>query len=209
MNPVIFLLSEGERFIPNKTNKQLSFYARLAVKESSILQNLPLDFPGDFSKYNNEAKDGYYWSLSHKKDIVAGVVSDKRVGIDVENLSPRPRKLFKRICSVEEYAKYRHFFNSKNELLYFYLFYTGKEAVLKAEKVGIAGLRNCQCEELGFSQLGRYGIFKFLNHFWYVHYLHLQKYLCALATLYKPNQIVWKTKIRFKKTNHILNQIFL
>ena len=89
MNPVVILFSS--KF---KSSKQLSFWARLAVKESSLVSKIQLPFLGNFR--SNKEK-GIYWSLSHKRDIVTGISSLEPVGIDVEDITPRSLSLFKRI----------------------------------------------------------------------------------------------------------------
>ncbi len=46
---------------------------------------------------------GNYWSLSHKPKYVAAVVSEDKVGIDIEEMKPRAESLFSRVASDEEW----------------------------------------------------------------------------------------------------------
>ena len=81
---------------------------------------------------------GIHWSLSHKPKYVAAVVSRDKVGIDVEEMKPRPESLFARVASNEEW---RLKDRSRDA---FFCYWTAKEAVLKAIGIGIGGLKTCR-----------------------------------------------------------------
>jgi len=81
---------------------------------------------------------GIYWSLSHKPKYVAAVVSRDKVGIDIEEMRPRPESLFARVASNEEWRLKE---KSRDT---FFCYWTAKEAVLKAIGIGIGGLRTCR-----------------------------------------------------------------
>lgn len=80
--------------------------------------------------------NGIFWSLSHKPDYVAGVVSRQRVGIDIEQMKPISDSVFKRIVDPAEFL---HFMNQDKMFVFFRVF-TAKEAVLKNAGIGFKGL---------------------------------------------------------------------
>ena len=47
--------------------------------------------------------NGNYWSLSHKPEYVAAVISKDKVGIDIEEMKPRDELLFARVASDKEW----------------------------------------------------------------------------------------------------------
>lgn len=83
--------------------------------------------------------DGTYWSLSHKRECVAAVVSSERAGIDVEEVRPRSPGLFELVASDEEWA-----LGGGITWDVFFRYWTAKEATLKALGVGTSGLKSCR-----------------------------------------------------------------
>ncbi len=81
---------------------------------------------------------GNHWSLSHKPGCVAAVVSNDRVGIDVEEMKPRTNPLFPYVASDEEWALMDRSWDT------FFRYWTAKEATLKAIGIGIGGLKTCR-----------------------------------------------------------------
>jgi 4'-phosphopantetheinyl transferase len=81
---------------------------------------------------------GNYWSVSHKPKYVAAVVSRDKVGIDIEEIKPRPRSLFSHMASEEEWELKGKSWDT------FFRYWTAKEAVLKVIGIGISGLRTCR-----------------------------------------------------------------
>lgn len=114
----------------------LSRLARECVKASSLKSNL------DAERFENDQSgvplpsNGIFWSLSHKPEYVAGVVSKQRVGIDIEQLKPVSDALFKRIVDKTEASC----FLNPDRIFVFFRVFTAKEAVLKKTAVGIKGL---------------------------------------------------------------------
>jgi 4'-phosphopantetheinyl transferase len=80
---------------------------------------------------------GIFWSVSHKPDMVAGVVSTAPVGIDVEKITDVSDVLFERIVSDEEK---NCFPPDENKKKIFFRCFTGKEAVVKYQGIGLKGL---------------------------------------------------------------------
>lgn len=79
---------------------------------------------------------GVHWSISHKPGYVAGVVSHMPGGIDIERVKPVSNNLFNRILTREEVAC----FGENDRVQVFFRTFTAKEAVLKTQGVGLAGL---------------------------------------------------------------------
>lgn len=108
---------------------------RLSAKRSGVsLRQLPKDendVPCSF--------DGNYWSLSHKPKCVTAVVSEERIGIDIEEIRPRAESIFSLVASDEEWQL------GKDKCWdTFFRYWTAKEATLKAVGIGIGGLRACR-----------------------------------------------------------------
>ena len=82
--------------------------------------------------------NGNYWSLSHKSEYVAAVVSKGKVGIDIEEMKPRDELLFARVASDEEWALKERSWDT------FFRYWTAKEATLKVIGIGISGLKTCR-----------------------------------------------------------------
>lgn len=81
---------------------------------------------------------GNYWSLSHKPKYVAAVVSQNKVGIDIEEMNPRTESLFAHVASDEEWELKEKSWDT------FFRYWTAKEATLKVIGIGISGLKTCR-----------------------------------------------------------------
>ena len=87
--------------------------------------------------------DNYYWSLTHKPKYVGAVISLDCAGIDIEEIKPISNAMFKRVATDSEWQLW----NDRSEKLFF-RYWTAKEAVLKAEGLGMAGLSKCTIKRL-------------------------------------------------------------
>jgi 4'-phosphopantetheinyl transferase len=81
---------------------------------------------------------GIYWSLSHKPKYVAAVVSKDKIGIDIEEMTPRAESLFARVASDEEWELQEKSWDT------LFRYWTAKEAILKVIGIGIGGLKICR-----------------------------------------------------------------
>ena len=117
----------------------LSQCARQALKLSADKAGVIL---GELAKDKDDVplpSGGYYWSVSHKPKYVAAVISNSRIGIDIEEIKPRSSSIFNYVASEEEWK----LCGGKSwEALC--RCWTAKEAVVKAAGTGLAGLRSCQ-----------------------------------------------------------------
>lgn len=85
---------------------------------------------------------GWYWSVSHKRQWACAVIADQPVGIDIERIEPRPRRLHTMLADSKEWdivgdASWHSFFR----------LWTAKEAVLKSAGTGVAGFSDCRLVE--------------------------------------------------------------
>ncbi len=126
----------------NKKVSALSRFARESASASAIKSKLSVD---SFEK--NAAgvpipSNNIFWSVSHKLDFVAGIVSTRKIGIDIERIKDVSEALFKRIIDPEERV---HFGNQDKGIIFFRAF-TAKEAVVKNTTDGIMGLSKVKIE---------------------------------------------------------------
>ena len=96
-------------------------------------------FPEKLGKGKNgqpEPCNGIFWSVSHKKEYAAGLVSKSAAGIDLEKIKDISVSLFNRIVRKKE----KQCFREDDSNIIFFRCFTAKEAVLKAVGVGLVGL---------------------------------------------------------------------
>jgi 4'-phosphopantetheinyl transferase len=86
---------------------------------------------------------GIFWSLSHKPEYVAGVISDHPVGIDIEQIRPVQPSLVNRIINSDE----QQVTGPVSDAMFFRC-WTAKEAVLKAVGAGLKGLSQCRIHHI-------------------------------------------------------------
>jgi len=135
--PVITRVPEAIKGMKgNKKVSALSGFARQSAKASSLKSELSV------AKFDKDAlgipipSNGIYWSVSHKLDFAAGVVSTQKIGIDIEKIKTVSDALFERIVSPQE----RAYFKSRDKSIIFFRVFTAKEAVVKNTTDGIKGL---------------------------------------------------------------------
>jgi 4'-phosphopantetheinyl transferase len=121
----------------------LSQFAREAVAASA--QRSGIDLP----KFEKDSEgvpvpsSGIFWSLSHKPEYVAGVISDHPVGIDIEQIRPVQPSLVNRIINSDE----QQVTGPVSDAMFFRC-WTAKEAVLKAVGAGLKGLSQCRIHHI-------------------------------------------------------------
>ena len=114
----------------------LSQFARKSARVSGLKSKLYVDIFEKDASGVPLASNGIYWSVSHKLDFVAGVVSKEKIGIDLERIKDVSAALFKRIVDPDERVQ----FKNQDKYIVFFRTFTAKEAVLKITSVGIKGL---------------------------------------------------------------------
>ena len=121
----------------------LKQYARQAVRCSAEKKGVELSV---FQKDDDGVplpEKGCYWSLSHKPAYVAGVTANQPVGIDLEFIRPVKPALFKKVADDREW----HLADTISDI-FFYRFWTAKEAVLKANGTGLADMSQCKIDRV-------------------------------------------------------------
>jgi len=122
---------------------RLSSLARQAVQLSANQSGIKL---GELLKSPEGAPlpvGGYFWSLAHKTEYVAGVVADFPIGMDIEKIRPCAPGLY-RITADETEWKLGE---PAGDLLFF-RYWTAKEAVLKSAGIGLRALSQCRVIEI-------------------------------------------------------------
>ncbi len=143
LHPVILAVaSDAPHRTPERIQAQREA-ARKALRESARLSGAPeAGWQQDASRVPL-ANQGFHWSISHKREWVAAVVSREPVGIDVEHVIPKKEALYAELATAEEWRLL-----GERDWPAFFRVWTAKEAVLKANGVGIAQLLNCHVVKL-------------------------------------------------------------
>lgn len=84
----------------------------------------------------------FYWSISHKPQFAAAVIADVPVGIDIEHVVPRERLLHDALAGDDEWSVM-----GNRSWHSFFRLWTAKEAVLKANGMGIGQFGACRVAE--------------------------------------------------------------
>jgi 4'-phosphopantetheinyl transferase len=144
--PVILPVPEAVGgFKPRDRAAFLSAHARKAL---SLCARKTGVTPGEFRKDADGVPvpvDGIYWSLTHKTDYVAGVLSSQPVGIDLEKIQPCSPGLYSKTASQAEWDLAHQ---SSNDFTLFYRYWTSKEAVVKVSTAGIKDLLKCRIHKI-------------------------------------------------------------
>lgn len=121
-----------------KRNAALSRFSRNSLERSSEKSGFNLRVFEKNAAGVPLPGNGIFWSVSHKPELVAGVVSKAPVGIDVERIKPVSEALFRKIVSFDE----ENCFGNMDKTTVFFRSFTAKEAVLKFKGIGLKGLSN-------------------------------------------------------------------
>lgn len=82
-----------------------------------------------------------HFNISHSGHYVVCAVSEKPVGIDVEQMRPVRARLAKRVCTEAEYAWYQEAESNEETIRRFFRIWTTKEAYFKWVGTGITDLK--------------------------------------------------------------------
>jgi len=138
--PVILPVREEVNGLPGEHKvARLSRIAREALRLSAEKCNVTLEDPVKDEDDVPRPSNGVHWSLSHKPKCVAAVVSNARIGIDIEEIEPRTEQVFTLVASDGEWA-----LGKDRSWDTFFRYWTAKEAALKAVGIGIGGLKKCR-----------------------------------------------------------------
>ena len=142
--PVILAVPEADRQLRGRDKVvRLSALARQAVQLSASQSGIKL---GELMKSPEGAPlpvGGYFWSLAHKTEYVAGVVADFPIGMDIEKIRPCAPGLYRMTADESEWK----LGETVSDLLFF-RYWTAKEAVLKSVGIGLKALSQCRVIEI-------------------------------------------------------------
>lgn len=139
VQPVIVSIPPSERLRSAQHVALQREYARLALQRCATLCGAPA------SGWEKDERDvprvnaGFYWSISHKPHRAAAVISQEPVGIDIEHVRPRERRLHDELADATEWS----LLEDRSWHAFFRL-WTAKEAVLKAHGLGIGAFHHCR-----------------------------------------------------------------
>jgi len=179
--PVVMpVIEAGHKPSGKEKVDHLSLIAREALKLSAEKSGVGL---GELLKDEKGVPcpvAGIYWSLSHKPKYVAAVVSKSKVGIDIEEIRPRPESLFARVASDEEWELKERSWDT------LFRYWTAKEAILKVIGIGIGGLKTCRITSVPDEN---HIILDYNGQFFLVEQLRYKNHI--VSVLKDDNQIEW------------------
>lgn len=189
LNPVILPVPPHVHSLAGRPRVAiLSRLARVAVRISARLSAVaPMRCPKDDQGVPRPYQ-GIYWSVAHKPEWVAGVVATVPVGIDIEKVRPRPDSLYRRIAAADEWRLGA----GRPKMDWFYRIWTAKEAVLKAEGLGLRGLSRCRLTAVGDQDRLR---LQFEERSWTVVHCELARHIAALTLV--TDRIAWQINPRW------------
>jgi len=180
--PVILSVVEAGRKLSGKEKvARLSRISREALKLSAAKSGVML---GELLKDVDDVPipfDGNYWSLSHKPKCVTAVVSKEKIGVDVEEIKPRPRSTFSLVASDEEWK-----LGKDRSCDTFFRYWTAKEAALKAVGIGIGGLKACRVVSVPDEN---HIILDYEGRFFRVEQLYYKNHI--ISVLKDDNEVEW------------------
>jgi|GEM_PF-2402404 len=137
--------SDTERIIKPRTPEQVALQREAAASALAHCAKL-VGAPATGWEKNADGapipNQGFYWSISHKPQWAAAVIADSPVGIDIEHIAPRRDKLiFDELADEEEWS-----LMPDRSWESFFMLWTAKEAVLKANGEGIGRFADCRLQ---------------------------------------------------------------
>ena len=98
--------------------------------------------------YNEHGKpyleDGPYFSISHCKEGIAVAIDDQPIGIDIEGIRKADPDLIERVMNEEEKSQITNHQSPIESAYAFTRLWTQKEAIVKAQGVGIVSFEQLQ-----------------------------------------------------------------
>ncbi|GMU37767.1 MAG: 4'-phosphopantetheinyl transferase superfamily protein [Phycisphaerae bacterium] len=182
LHAVLISIPDNDRSVPGRERmRRQREAAAQALDESARRTGLPV------LRWERDAagvpvfEQGVCWSLSHKTSVAAGVVATRPVGIDVEVIEPRNPGLWEYVASAREQTLLPH-----RDWATFFRLWTAKEAVLKANRVGLSKLDACR---LVASPTLSGAALTFEQSLWLVTFFASERILTAVA--HKGAEVAW------------------
>jgi len=180
--PVILPVIEDISKLPGKEKVTLlSRVSREALKLSAVKSGVIV---GELYKDEDDVPlpfSNHYWSVSHKPKYVAAVISNERIGIDIEEIKPRSESLFGYVATGEEWE-----LSQEKSWDTLFRYWTAKEATLKAVGIGISGFKTCCI--ISVPDEGHI-ILDYQNRLFRVEQLHYKNHL--VSVIKDNNKIEW------------------
>ncbi len=153
---------------------KVSRFSRKSVKASALKSKCSVDRFETDTQGVPMPINGCFWSVSHKSEFVAGVISKTAVGIDIEKVKPVSDALFNRIVDDDELKC----FSGEERRVMFFRAFTAKEAVLKKTSVGIKGLSNTKViSVVDETNL----VVEFSNQKYFIENFYFESYLASIT----------------------------
>jgi len=181
LQPTLIPIPEDETLTgPQRVARQRA-YARAALDECARRCGAGTR---EWTKNANgvpQPTDGHHWSISHKPLWVAAAIADRPVGIDIEHLKPRRTNLFDQVGTADDWSVV-----GEPSWPGFFRIWTAKEAVLKANGVGIGKLSVCRV----VAALGERGLtLEYEGQAWQVeHFIHADHIAAITAN---EDAVIW------------------
>ncbi len=166
---------ENRQLSGRKQVEYLSRYARYALSLSAEKKQIRMDIanlPKDAAGAPLPA-DGLCWSVTHKPEYVAGVVSCERIGLDIEKIRPVSECLFRKISDEHEAN-----LTDDDRLMVFFRYWTSKEAVLKAAGTGLKALSRCKIMQISDEH---HLIINFENREWLIEHCRFDGHIASVV----------------------------
>jgi 4'-phosphopantetheinyl transferase len=180
--PVVLSVAEADRNLSGAERVvRLSRIAREALRLSAEKSGVVL---GKLIKDEDDVpypSNGNYWSLSHKPEYVAAVVSDKAIGIDIDEIRPRQESAFDLVAGEEEWK-----LGKDRSWETFFRYWTAKEAALKAIGIGMSGLKKCRVVSIPDEN---HILLDYQDHIFQIEQLYYQNHIVSI--LKDDNEIQW------------------
>jgi len=175
LNPVILTVPyQLSNFSMPRRVKAISKLSRETVFISAHLSQLTIRTLNQTSSGMPEPDNNVYWSVSHKPKYVCGVVAQKIIGIDIEEIRPQQLSMYDYVASEDEWAR----IDGNRSKRSFFRCWTAKEAVLKAEGTGISDLLKCKViKDSGDSEMRLH----YHDRQWHVSHYYLNKHIAAIV----------------------------
>jgi 4'-phosphopantetheinyl transferase len=127
--------------------------------------------------------DGTFWSITHKTEFVAGVVSPHPIGIDIEKIKPCSDGLFEKTACKAEWALAGQ---ARDDFIFFYRYWTSKESVLKAATTGIKDLLKCRVQQIIDDH---HLVIDYQRKQWFIEHLFFDDHIASI--LQNKSEIQW------------------
>ena len=156
-NENLFDISEILKYLPEERRKKVDKLRINTDKNNAIIAWLllmcgtkqlwlpDLSYDENGKPYFKEFPDTHF-NISHCKYGVVCGISDKPIGVDIQDIRPFNLRVAKRVCNTSELE---FLINTENKEYEFIKLWTKKEAALKKSGIGISGnIKNAITSEI-------------------------------------------------------------